>query len=121
MHERLEQQTEPPYANALLLAALVLDACGDESAGAVVVARRTVQRLDLGAEVEQSVAALVGDIDLMRAAVRRHDALSEESVLQIAVHLGSIEQADALYLLSQAVEYHGRQEADKFEPCTISC
>ena len=103
-HELVAQEDEPPYERALLLAALVLDACGDDSTTAVPVARRTVQRLDLGAEVEESVAALVSDIDLMRAAARRHDALSEESVLQIAVHLGNIDRADALYLLSRAVD-----------------
>ncbi len=79
------------------LAALALDACDDESDVAVVVARRTVQRLDLGARVEQSVAALINDIELLPAAARRSDALAEESVLQIAVHLDSVEQADALH------------------------
>jgi [protein-PII] uridylyltransferase len=75
----------------------------------VVVARRTVQRLDLGARIEQTVAALVNDADLMPAAARRGDALSEESVLQIAVHLDSLDQADALYVLAQSGGEHDRR------------
>jgi Na+:H+ antiporter len=108
-HELVAQEETPPYERSVLLAALVLDACGDDSLSAVPVARRTVQRLDLGAEIEHSVTSLVSDVELMRAASRRHDALSEESVMQIAVHLGSVDQADALYLLSQAVDGRDRQ------------
>jgi [protein-PII] uridylyltransferase len=99
----------------LLLAAVSLDACDDEPAQAVVVARRTVQRLDLGARVEQAVAALVNDVDLMRAASRRNDGLSEEAVLQIAVHLDSVEQADALYRLSLAGSDVDRNVAGQLE------
>jgi Kef-type K+ transport system membrane component KefB/predicted amino acid-binding ACT domain protein len=112
-HELVAQEDNPPDARSLLLAALVLDACGDDSASAVPIARRTVQRLDLGAPIEESVSALVSDVELMRAAARRPDALSEESVLQIAVHLGTIEQADALYLLSRAVDYRDRYEFEQ--------
>jgi Kef-type K+ transport system membrane component KefB len=104
VHELLAQEDTPPLVDEVLMAALALDACDGESGRAVVVARRTVQRLDLGARVEQMVASLVNDAGLMPAAARRIDALSEESVLQIAVHLDSIEQADALYLLSRAAD-----------------
>ncbi len=98
-----ELATDGPLAwRAVLLAALVLDACGESSSRAIVVGRRTVQRLDLGAAVEQRVAGLVGDADLLTAAARRWDALNEESVQQIAVHLESEQQARALYLLSRA-------------------
>jgi Kef-type K+ transport system membrane component KefB/predicted amino acid-binding ACT domain protein len=103
------------YATSVRLAALALGACDEDAAGAVIVARRTVQRLDLGARVEQSVAMLVNDADLLHAAARRHDAFTEEAVLQIAVHLESVEQADALYLLSQSggdERHEGRQLRD---------
>jgi Kef-type K+ transport system membrane component KefB len=103
VHEELVQAPDVPYERSLLLAALVLDACDDEGGRCVVLARRTVQRLDLGARVEQEVAALVGDAELLPAAARRSDALSEESVLQIAVHLETVEMADALYALSCAL------------------
>src|SRR5207248_2121363 len=69
--------------------------------------------LDLGARVEQSVAMLVNDIDLLRAAARRHDALNEEAVLQIAVHVESVEQADALYLLSRAMGHSTVHDEDQ--------
>ncbi len=113
VHELLSDGTDPPYANAVLLAALALDAADDDAAQGVVVARRTVQRLDLGARVEQTVAALVADAEMLTSAARRSDSLSEESVLQIAVHLGSIEQADALYLLSRAIDGSGHGEDAK--------
>ena len=70
----------------------------------VVVARKLVQRLDLGAGAEQSVAGLVSDAGLLYGASRRLDGLTEESVLQLAAHLGSSEQARALYLLTAVAD-----------------
>jgi Kef-type K+ transport system membrane component KefB len=93
----------------LLLAALVLEATsGDDRA--IVAARRLVQRLDLGAAAEQSVARLVADANLLVSAARRLDGLAEESVLQIASHLASREQARALYLLSVASDDFDRAD-----------
>ena len=83
----------------LFLAAVILDA-SDGDPSAVAVARRIVQRLDLGAAAEQAVAGLVADAELLPAAVRRADSLTEEAVLQLAVHLRSVEQAAALFLLA---------------------
>src|SRR5262249_56096773 len=61
----------------LLLAALILDAAG-EDASPVDVARRLVKRLDLGAAAEQESALLAGDSGLLRAAARRVDGPPEE-------------------------------------------
>jgi [protein-PII] uridylyltransferase len=61
-----------------------------------------VQRLGLGAAAEESVARLVADSGLLNAASRRPEGLDEERVLQLAVHLGSREQCQALYLLTLA-------------------
>jgi len=103
---RLERAQALPGLSALkspellLLAAVVLDAT-DGDASAVATARRIVQRLDLGAAAEQAVAGLVADADLLPAAVRRADSLTEEAVLQLAVHLRSTEQAAALFLLTE--------------------
>ncbi len=102
---RLRENPNPPdLANPerLLLAAVVLDATDGGPDTPVVVARRLVKRLDLGATTEQAVAGLVGDTALLPAAARRLDALSEEPVLQLAAHLGSPERARAQYLLAQA-------------------
>lgn len=85
----------------LLLAALVLEATEDART-AVVVARRLTQRLGLGAAAEQHVAALVRDRDLLPAAAHRPDALGEESILELAVHLGTRDRLDALYVMSVA-------------------
>jgi Kef-type K+ transport system membrane component KefB len=85
----------------LLLAALILDTAGEDSAP-VELARRLVKRLDLGANAEQEVALLAGDSGLLRAAIRRLDALDEERVFALATHLDRPERARALYLLSLA-------------------
>jgi Kef-type K+ transport system membrane component KefB len=86
----------------LLLAALILDCAGDD-APPVGLARRLVQRLDLGAAAEEEVALLVGDSALLRAAAARVDGLGQESVLQLSTHLDRAERARALYLLSLAL------------------
>jgi len=95
-HGRLE------HPEWLLLAALILDAAGDDSSP-VEIARRLVHRLDLGAAAEQQIALLVGDSELLRAAASRLDGLDEERVLQIASHLDAAERARALYVLTVAI------------------
>ena len=99
----------------LLIAALVLDATDDVPLEPVVVARRTVQRLGLGTPVEQAVAALVADVNLLSGAARRVDALSEEGVLALAVHLGRTEQARALYLLTRARSSDDQWEQERID------
>lgn len=95
--------TDLAHPQWLLLAALVIDSAGPGAAG-IIVARKLTQRLGLGAAAEQQVAALVADRDLLTAAAGRLDGLSEESVLELAVHLGSADRASALYVLSVADE-----------------
>jgi len=86
----------------LLLAALILDAAG-EDAEPVSLARRLIARLDLGAAGEEEIALLVGDAGLLRAAATRLDGLDEERVMQLATHLERPERARALYLLTLAL------------------
>ena len=86
----------------LLLAALILDCAGPDAAP-VELARRLVERLDLGARAEEEVALLVRDRGLLRAVAARLDGLNPESVLQLAGHLDRPERARALYLLSLAL------------------
>jgi len=97
-HERL---VHPDW---LLLAALLVDTAGDGPDEPVAAARRLVQRLGLGAGAEEEVALLVGERNLLRATLRRHDGLAQENVLRIATHLDRPERARALYLLSAALE-----------------
>ena len=85
------------------LAAVVVDASGG-SEPPVLLARRVMQRLDLGASAEQAVAGLVADVGLLRRAALRPDALAEETVLQLAAHLGSLEQARRQDLLTLAAD-----------------
>lgn len=85
----------------LLLAALLVEGL-EAHESPVATARRIVRRLDLGATAEQEIAGLLEDRDLLWAAATRADGLSEESVLQLASHLDTPEQARALYLLSVA-------------------
>lgn len=96
---QMEQLDHPEW---LALAALILEASGDGESP-VEAARRLVKRLDLGAAAEQEIALLVGESELLRAAVRRPDCLSEHAVLPVALHLGRAERARALYLLSVAL------------------
>jgi Kef-type K+ transport system membrane component KefB/predicted amino acid-binding ACT domain protein len=105
-----------PDRERLLLAALVLDATEQDAGPAVLVARKTCQRLDVGAAFEQAVVALVADADLLPAATRRLDGLDEESVLQLAAHIASADRARALVLLTEArtsltTEDHARLDA----------
>jgi Kef-type K+ transport system membrane component KefB len=86
----------------LLLTALILEAAGEDEPP-VGLARRLVKRLDLGAAAEQEVAFLLEEHTLMRAMAMRIDALQEEAVLQLAVHLDTPERSRALYLLSLAL------------------
>ncbi len=86
----------------LLLAALILDAAGDEAAP-VELARQLIGRLDLGAAAEEEIALLVGDSGLLRAAAARVDGLDEEHVLQLATYLDNPERARALYILTLAL------------------
>jgi Kef-type K+ transport system membrane component KefB len=87
----------------LLAAGLTLDCADGADAPPVAVARRLVQRLDLGAKAENEVALLVGDSGALRAAAARTDALTERVVVPLAEQLGDAERAAALYLLSLAL------------------
>lgn len=110
------------HPERLLLAALVLDAAGDGE-DAVPLARRLVQRLDLGAAVEQEVAALVGNAALLRAAAGRIDGLTEESVLQLAAHLERTELAWGLYLVALALgdlDTAGRHRLDELTDLVVA-
>jgi predicted amino acid-binding ACT domain protein len=83
----------------------MLDATDDASVESpTVVARRIVQRLDVGAAIEESVAQMVGDAELVQAASRRPDAFTEEAVLQLASHLRTTQQARSEFALARAGE-----------------
>jgi Kef-type K+ transport system membrane component KefB len=98
----------------LLLAALILD-CAGEDASPVPLARRLVQRLELGAAAEEEVALLVGDSALLRAAASRVDGLAQENILQLATHLGRPERTRALFLLSIALGELDPWERDRLD------
>jgi Kef-type K+ transport system membrane component KefB len=100
--EAASQASRLEHPEWLLLAALILDAAGQDGEP-VGLARRLVGRLDLGAAAEQSIALLVGDADLLRGAAARVDGLEEERVVQLASHLDTAERARALYLLTLAI------------------
>ncbi len=89
------------HPERLVLAALVLDAVGDDPAP-VATARRLTERLGLDAASESEIALLVGDSTMLLAGAARLDGLDEERVLQIASHLRVPEHAHALHVLSVA-------------------
>jgi Kef-type K+ transport system membrane component KefB len=86
----------------VLLAALLIDATGSGADRARSL-RNFLDRLKLDDETSDSVAVLVNESELLRAAALRSDGLREESVLRIAAHLGSRENADALYVITMAM------------------
>jgi Kef-type K+ transport system membrane component KefB len=108
-HYRMSEHPEWVLLAALVLAATTAD---DRP---VVVARKVVQRLDLGAAAEQSVARLVADVDLLTGAARRLDGLTEESVLQLAAHIGSLDQARSLYALSVSADEPGDADRSRLD------
>jgi glycine cleavage system regulatory protein len=97
-----------PAPDDLLLAGLARAVGEGAHAGRVrAAARRTAERLGLGAADQQAVALLVGaDADLAELAVRT-DLHDEEQVLEIAARLGSPEQARMAYLLALAEQDDG--------------
>ena len=115
LRERRGVRTNRGDDHDLLLAAFVLDACDRSPVQPVVVARRVVGRLDLGARVEQAVAGLVADANLLAAGARRLDGLDEEAVLQLSVHLGSVEHAESLYELTLASIGDDRMLRDRLD------
>ncbi len=106
---------ELPSADAVLLAALILDVCDDTDLEPVIVARRTVQRLDLGARVEHTVATIITDAGLLPAAIRRMDAFEQEPVLHLAMHLETIDELDALAFFTRATFTGERWELDRLD------
>ncbi len=86
----------------VLLAALLIDAASATPESARVL-RSFLDRLKLDPETRDGIAMLVNDRELLRAAALRPDGLREESVLRIAAHLGSRENADALYVVTMAM------------------
>jgi UTP:GlnB (protein PII) uridylyltransferase len=92
------------------LAAILFDATDGEAS--LPIAQQVADRLNLGPRAQQSIAGLIADIELLPAAARRIDQLREDNVRQMAVHIGSAEQARALYLLAQAT--------NEFEPWELA-
>ena len=91
------------HPDRLLLGAYLVDMFGQLSTNASE-ARAVLDRLTIDDADRRAAAALVADRELLRAAALRADGLHEESVLRIAAHLGSPEQARALYVLSVAID-----------------
>jgi Kef-type K+ transport system membrane component KefB/glycine cleavage system regulatory protein len=99
----VSREVQVDHSERVALAAIILDATEDMSRSeAIVVARRLVGRLELGAAAEEQVAGLIADADLLVGAARRVDAFSEANVLPLAAHIGSVEQCRALTLLAFA-------------------
>jgi Kef-type K+ transport system membrane component KefB/predicted amino acid-binding ACT domain protein len=91
------------HPDRLLLAAWILDATdevGDRSASASAL----LERLQLDSTDAAVVGQLVAERSLLLAGAVRHDGLTEDSVTTLAAHLGSLEQAHSLYLLTLAGE-----------------
>ena len=97
----------------LLLAAVVVDAAGDGDP--VAVATRTVGRLGLADGFGEAVVGTISDALLLPATLRRSDAFAEEPVLQLAVHLGTAERAEALACYTHATFEGDRRALDRLD------
>jgi UTP:GlnB (protein PII) uridylyltransferase len=93
--ERLEAK------DVVRLAALARDAF-DGQKNPAKLARRLAESVGLSDEEQELVAFLVAERHLLPAASARLPIRTEESVIELAVHLATRERADALYVLAVA-------------------
>ena len=84
------------------LAALVLDATDTGDEAAPRLAQAVIGRLGLGPASTSAVVTLTEDAGLLLGAARRIDGFDEVAALQLAAHIGSVEQARALHMLTRA-------------------
>jgi Kef-type K+ transport system membrane component KefB/predicted amino acid-binding ACT domain protein len=87
--------------DVVLVAALARSAFRDT--GATEAARRLAETLGLTMDQTDTVALLVDERELLPAAASRTSMGREESVVELASHLGSQRRLDALYILAAAV------------------
>ena len=90
------------HADALLVAALALDATDESGMSTVAIARRTAARLGLDVDQQEIAATLARDVRLLDASARRTDALDEQTVMQLALHSGSTAYVRGLQALTLA-------------------
>ncbi len=102
------------HPDRLLLAALVHDVAGEHEAP-LAATQQLVRRLRLGVAAEQEIELLLADHGLLRAAAARPDALDEDRIVPLAVHVATAERARALYLLTLASEDVPRWERDRLD------
>jgi Kef-type K+ transport system membrane component KefB len=107
---RIEGRDQLLHPENVALAAIIFDANDGEAS--LPIAQQVADRLNLGPRAQQSIAGLIADIALLPAAARRIDQLREDNVRQMAAHIGSAEQARALYMLAQAT--------NEFEPWELA-
>ncbi len=86
--------------DAVLVAALALSAMRGH--GAVALGWRLTEKLALGAEQAELVAFLITERDLLPAAASRLSMGTEETVLELAAHVGTRPRAEALYFQAAA-------------------
>jgi predicted amino acid-binding ACT domain protein len=93
------------HPDRLLLAAWIIDATDDlADREAALSASSLLERLQLDTADARSVGQLVAERSLLLAGAVRHDGLTQDAVTALAAHLGSLEQAHSLYLLTLAAE-----------------
>ncbi len=103
------------HADAIVVAALALDATQDSGMSTVSIARRTASRLGLSVEQQEVAATLARDVRLLDASARRVDALSEQTVVQLALHSGSTAYVRGLQALTLAHTQAESHDARRIE------
>jgi UTP:GlnB (protein PII) uridylyltransferase len=102
------------HPDLLVLAALALDVAGDPEA-AVPVARSIVARLALPEPMQHDVAAIVRDAELLVGAADDPSAFEPDEVRALAVRIGTVERARALYVLDIVLDNPGGWQRERLD------
>lgn len=95
------------HVDRFFVASFLADVLDDEP-DPLESGRAVLARLDLDPADRTAILALVADRDLLWSAAHQPGALAEESVLQLAEHLDTLEQERTLYVVS-ALRDPGRE------------
>ena len=111
----VQEARQLAHPDRLLLAAFLGTAFDAEPDAVSSSARRSSAASARPTTNDKPIVALVADRHLLWAAAKRTHGLEQEAVVQLAVHLGSIERARALYVMSALQDGHERWERKRLD------
>lgn len=105
--------TRSPHQDLILLAALARSAFTDQRAPAAT--RRLAESIGLGEDDAAMLEFLVAERHLLPAAAARATLGTEDTVIELAAHLGTAARADALSLLAAAEAEEHRTDRERLD------